>query len=55
LNEPVRISFPPQVARMIEECHKSGLYGDTPNEVLLSLIRPGLLQAVSAGIAKLKR
>lgn len=51
---PLEVQLPPQVMRMLVDCLKSGIYGETMDEVVLSILRPGLLNAVNAGITQLK-
>lgn len=53
LFESHTVELPPEAWRMIEDLRKTGLYGDTHHEVILSLIRPALLHAARAGFTKL--
>jgi hypothetical protein len=39
---------------MIREALASGLYGDDLNDAIIALLRPGLMDAVRIGAAKLK-
>lgn len=45
------VVLPPQVWNMIDECHHSGLYGETRDKTILALLRPALMEAVSKGFA----
>jgi hypothetical protein len=36
----------------VDQCIASGLYGETMDDAVLALIRPGLLHAMSIGILK---
>lgn len=40
-SETHEIRLPKQIWKMIADCQKSGLYGDTKDEVILTLMRSG--------------
>lgn len=52
--ETIEIDLPHEAARMIREALASGLYGDSLNDAIIALLRPGLMEAVRIGAAKLK-
>lgn len=50
------VDLPKKVWGYIDQCLKSGLYGDNRDEVVLSLIRTGGIdQAVRIGVVKFDR
>lgn len=53
--EDVTIDMPFEVMRMVREALKSGLYGDDLSEAIVTLMRPGLFEAVRIGAATLKQ
>jgi len=51
-----RIDLPKKVWGYIDQCLKSGLYGENRDEVILSLMRTGgLEQAVKIGVIKFEK
>lgn len=49
----VTIELSDNVWGMIVTCAGSGLYGETVDDTILALLRPGLAEAVKIGIVKL--
>lgn len=49
----LHVTIPEAVMEMILDCKGSHLYGDTLSDVVLSLLRPALLDAVKMGVTKL--
>lgn len=51
--EDITLTLPREVMRMAREALASGLYGDSIDEAVVALLRPGLLEAVRIGAARM--